>query len=394
MTGPILSADDVRVLFAGRGRRGTAAAVDGVNLDIAPGEIVALVGESGCGKTTLARTMLGLERPTSGQVRFGGQPISYRTAALRDYRRQVQLVLQDPTGSLNPRHTVYEAVAEGVRIHRLPGERERVADALARCGLRPPERFFGRYPHELSGGQRQRVVIAGALVLEPRVLVADEPVASLDASVRGEILSLLLRLRDELGLAALVVTHDLGLAWNIADRLAVMYLGRVVEVGTPEQVFANPRHPYTKALMSVLPESPIEPIVLTGEPPDATRIPAGCRFHPRCPELASGAAAAAGVAERCIRERLPVLPAELTRPVLPAEPARAPDPAPAPGEAPAAVRPVLPATGCGPTLVSCHLAEIRFSEIGLSETGLSDSGMSDAGLSDSGLSDSGLAESC
>jgi oligopeptide/dipeptide ABC transporter ATP-binding protein len=261
--------------------------------------------------------MLGLERATEGEVRFAGQPLSYRSAALRGYRRQVQLVLQDPTGSLNPRHTVYEAVAEGVRIHRLGNEEARVADALSRCGLRPPERFFGRYPHELSGGQRQRVVIAGALVLEPQVLVADEPVASLDASVRGEILSLLLRLRDDLGLAALVVTHDLGLAWNIADRLAVMYLGRIVEVGTPEEVFSNPRHPYTKALMSVLPESPLEPIVLSGEPPDATRIPAGCRFHPRCPELASGAAAAAGVADLCRSAALPVLPA--TGPRSPAQ---------------------------------------------------------------------------
>ncbi len=288
---PVLSASGVLVRFSGRGRRSAAAtAVDGVNLDIAPGEIVALVGESGCGKTTLARTMLGLERPTQGQVSFAGQPLSYRSGGLRDYRRKVQLVLQDPTGSLNPRHTVYEAVAEGVRVHRLDDERARVADALSRCGLRPPERFFLRYPHELSGGQRQRVVIAGALVLEPEVLIADEPVASLDASVRGEILSLLLRLRADLGLAALVVTHDLGLAWNIADRLAVMYLGRIVEVGTPEQIFADPQHPYTRALMSVLPESPTEPIA-------------------RCPELASGAAAAAGVGQRCTSVPLPVLPA-------------------------------------------------------------------------------------
>jgi peptide/nickel transport system ATP-binding protein len=309
-TVPILSAADVLVRFSGRGRRRAAAtAVDGVNLNIAPGEIVALVGESGCGKTTLARAILGLERPTQGLVSFAGQPLAYRSAALREYRRKVQLVLQDPTASLNPRHTVYEAVAEGVRIHGMDNERSRVAEALSRSGLRPPERFFQRYPHELSGGQRQRVVIAGALVLEPQVLVADEPVASLDASVRGEILSLLLRLRDELGLAALVVTHDLGLAWNIADRLAVMYLGRIVEVGTPEQVFADPQHPYTRALMSVLPESPIDPIVLTGEPPDATRIPSGCRFHPRCPELASGAAEAAGVADRCRGVPLPVLPA-------------------------------------------------------------------------------------
>ncbi len=306
---PVLSAAQVAVTFAGRRGKRAARAVDGVNLDIASGEIVALVGESGCGKTTLARTMLGLERPTRGQVSYQGRPLSYRISALRDYRRAVQLVLQDPTGSLNPRHTVYEAVAEGVRIHHLDNEEQRVASALARCGLRPPERFFQRYPHELSGGQRQRVVIAGALVLDPKVLVADEPVASLDASVRGEILALLLRLRDELGLAALVVTHDLGLAWNIADRLAVMYLGRIVEVGTPEEVFASPRHPYTRALMSVLPESGTEPVVLAGEPPDPARIPAGCRFHPRCPELAAGAAAAAGVAGACTGTPLPVLPA-------------------------------------------------------------------------------------
>ncbi|MCI0689682.1 MAG: ATP-binding cassette domain-containing protein, partial [Sporichthyaceae bacterium] len=246
---PALRVDGLEVRFAGRGMKGKVArAVDGVDLQIMPGEIVALAGESGCGKTTLARTILGLEKPASGVVLHDGIPLRYSSKSLRAYRRRVQLVLQDPTGALNPRQSVYEAVAEGVRIHKLPGnEEERVATALSRAGLRPPERFFLRYPHELSGGQRQRVVIAGALALEPSAIVADEPVSSLDASVRGEILALLLKLRDEMGLSVLVVTHDLGLAWNIADRIAVMYLGRIVEVGPTEQVLADPQHPYTKA---------------------------------------------------------------------------------------------------------------------------------------------------
>ncbi|MEU7297448.1 ABC transporter ATP-binding protein [Streptomyces exfoliatus] len=307
--GPLLSARGLHVTFPGRRGAATARAVDGVDLDIGAGEIVALVGESGCGKTTLARSLLGLVRPTSGTVAFDGQPLGYSSGALKAYRKRAQLVLQDPSGSLNPRHTVYDAVAEGLRIHGVhragTDEREAVAGALARAGLRPPERFFLRYPHELSGGQRQRVVIAGALVLEPELIVADEPVASLDASVRGEILALLLRLRDELGLSALVVTHDLGLAWNIADRVAVMYLGRVVETGTVESVLTSPQHPYTRALLSVLPESGGAPVVLTGEPPDPSRIPSGCRFHARCQVLASGEAAA--VADRCRGENLPVL---------------------------------------------------------------------------------------
>ena len=171
-----------------------------------------------------------------------------------------------------------------------------MSEALSQAGMRPPERFYLNYPHELSGGQRQRVVIAGALALEPDVLIADEPVSILDASIRGEILALLLKLREELGLSVLVVTHDLGLAWNIADRIAVMYLGRIVEVGTTEEVLAAPKHPYTRALLSVVPEiAQLEPIVLEGETPDPTRIPSGCRFHPRCPALLSGEAAAAGV---------------------------------------------------------------------------------------------------
>ena len=250
---PLLRAEDVRVTFTGRGRQVTHA-VAGVDLDVRPGEIVALVGQSGSGKTTLARTILGLQKPTGGRILFDGTPIPASTRGLRAYRRRVQLVLQDPTSALNPRHSVYESVAEGLRIHRVAGdEREHVAAALEAAELRPPEEFMPLLPHQLSGGQRQRVVIAGALALEPRLLVADEPVASLDASVRGEILALLLRLRARLDLAALVITHDLGLAWNIADRVAVMYQGELVEVGTVDDVLSNPRHDYTKSLLAALP---------------------------------------------------------------------------------------------------------------------------------------------
>jgi len=308
-----LETRDVGVEFRIRGGA-VARAVDGVDLAVRRGEILALVGESGSGKTTLARTILGLQRPTSGAVYVDGEALSYRARDLKAYRRRAQLILQDPSGALNPRHTVYEAVAEGLRIHGLhQGEEAKVADALSRAGLRPPERFYLRYPHELSGGQRQRVVIAGALVLDPDVIVADEPVSSLDASVRGEILALLLRLRDELGLTLVVVTHDLGLAWNIADRVAVMYLGRILEIGPTEEILSRPQHPYTAALLSVVPEtSRREPIVLAGETPDPTRIPAGCRFHTRCPALADGRAAAAGVDGNCRSVELPVLTADVS----------------------------------------------------------------------------------
>jgi peptide/nickel transport system ATP-binding protein len=308
-----LSAERVRVEFANRRGR-VARALDDVDLVVRAGEVVALVGESGSGKTTLARTLMGLERPASGSVRWNGKPLDYSGRGLKALRRHIQLVLQDPLGALNPRHTVYESVAEGVRVHGLVAKTQRsetelVAAALASAGLRPPERFYLRYPHELSGGQRQRVLIAGALAVQPSLLIADEPVSSLDASIRGEILALLLKLRDELGLGVLVVTHDLGLAWNIADRIAVMYLGRVVETGPTEDVLTAPEHPYTQALLSVVPEiDRLEPVVLRGEIPDPTRIPSGCRFHPRCQWLASGAVAA--VADACRGTALPVLSAD------------------------------------------------------------------------------------
>jgi len=270
------------------------------------GETLGLVGESGCGKTTVGRAVLRLDEPTAGTIRFGGVDITHASHAdMRGVRRKIQVIFQDPYSSLNPRMTVGQIIGEPMRVYRLvenrKAERARVEELLAQVGLF--SYMAERYPHELSGGQRQRVVIAGALALDPKVLIADEPVASLDASVRGEILALLLRLRDDLGLSALVVTHDLGLAWNIADRVAVMYLGRIVESGPTEDVLTNPQHPYTQALLSVLPESPNR-IVLTGEPPDPTRVPAGCRFHPRCQLVAQGNGTAA-----CGTQPLPILPA-------------------------------------------------------------------------------------
>jgi len=250
--GALLEVDDLVVDFRARGTR--VRAVDHVSMSCGAGEIVALVGQSGSGKTTLARTILGLQPASGGEVRYAGSPLPRDRAGLKAYRRQVQFVLQDPSASLNPKHSVYEAVAEGVRIHRLPGDEEqRVRAALTQAELTPPERYLRAIPQELSGGQRQRVVIAGALALEPGFLVADEPVASLDASVRGEILALLLRLKDDLGLGALVITHDLGLAWNIADRVLVMHRGRIVESGPVEQVLLDPQHEYTRSLLAVVP---------------------------------------------------------------------------------------------------------------------------------------------
>jgi oligopeptide/dipeptide ABC transporter ATP-binding protein len=313
----VIEVRDLHVTFQGRvgvfeglrGKKGTLSrAVDGVSFGLRRGEVMALAGESGCGKTTTARAIMGLQPVDGGEIRYEGKPLP---RDLKPYRRKVQMVFQDPTGTLNPRQTIYEIVAEGLRIHGIDrgpeGEPEEqlVARALSRAGLRPPDRFFLRYPHELSGGQRQRVVIAGALVLEPEVIVADEPVSNLDASVRGEILQLLMKLREDLGLTIIIVTHDLGLAWTVADRVAIMYLGRIVEIGPAEDVLMRPEHPYTKALLDVVPEAGgLERPILTGEPPDPTRIPPGCRFHPRCPVVASGRAAELGIEARCKGEDL------------------------------------------------------------------------------------------
>ncbi|MCB0967168.1 MAG: ABC transporter ATP-binding protein [Ilumatobacter sp.] len=292
MNAPLLRVRDAVVRF------GEARAVDGVSLDVHAGEVLALVGESGSGKTTLVRAVQGLQPLSAGSIEFDGDEVG---ASRRAARRDVQMVFQDPTGALNPRQTIHEIVAEGLRIRRDRGdEASRVGEALERAGLRPAERFMERYPHEISGGQRQRVVVAGAMVMEPRLLLADEPVASLDASIRGEILALMRSLVDDTGLAIVAVTHDLGLAWNIADRIAVMYLGRIVEIGPTEQVLDDPRHPYTRALLSVVPEMQrMEQQILVGETPDPRRIPGGCRFHPRCPLVASGEAARLGIEDRC-----------------------------------------------------------------------------------------------
>ncbi|MDQ0614126.1 peptide/nickel transport system ATP-binding protein [Microbacterium sp. W4I4] len=249
----LLEAKGLNVTYHGRGH--ALRAVKNVDLAVHKGEILALVGQSGSGKSTLARTLVGLQHPDdSSTVQFRGKDLPRSGKALRAFHGEVQMVLQDPTAALNPKLSVYESVAEGLRVQHYSGdERERVAQSLTDAELTPPERFMGAIPQELSGGQRQRAVIAGALAVGPQLLVADEPVASLDASVRGEILALLLSLRERLGLSALVITHDLGLAWNIADTVAVMLEGEIVEYGPTEQVLLDPQHEYTKRLLAAAP---------------------------------------------------------------------------------------------------------------------------------------------
>jgi oligopeptide/dipeptide ABC transporter ATP-binding protein len=284
--GALMDVCDLAVRFRARGR--VARAVDGVTLEWRRGEVLGVVGESGSGKSTLARAMLGLVSAAAGTVELEGRDVNGKRS-LAELRRRVQMIFQDPYQTLNPRQRVRTIVAEPLRVQGVAGgEHEaRVQRAMEDVGLEP-QRFLDRYPHQLSGGQRQRVAIAAALVLEPEGLICDEPVSMLDVSVRAQILHVLMELRARRHLALLFITHDLSLAWSICDRLAVMYLGRIVEQGVAVDVIERPQHPYTQALVNAVPvptaDSEVTHVPLEGELPDATNVPPGCRFHPRCPK--------------------------------------------------------------------------------------------------------------
>ncbi len=297
---PLVRAESLRKSFQGpsrglgRGHR-ELRAVDGVTLDVFPGETLGLVGESGCGKSTLGRLLLRLYEPTGGRVYFEGRDITHLSqSALRPLRRQMQIIFQDPYSSLNPRMTVRAALSEALRVHGLVSsaseEDQRVAELLERVGLRPEH--MRRYPHEFSGGQRQRIGIARALAVSPRFIVADEPVSALDVSIQAQIVNLLGDLQEELGLSYLFIAHDLHVVEHVSKRVAVMYLGRVVELATAARIYERPRHPYTEALLSAAPEpDPADRgrrVILKGDVPSPLDPPSGCAFHPRCPIAEKG----------------------------------------------------------------------------------------------------------
>jgi peptide/nickel transport system ATP-binding protein/oligopeptide transport system ATP-binding protein len=303
-------------------------AVDGVSFSLDAGKTLALVGESGCGKSTVSRLVLRLIEPDAGTMRFDGRDLlSLDTDALRRFRREAQIIFQDPYASLNPRMTVGQILTEPLALHDLvppPRRRERVAELLRLVGLEP--RLAQRYPHEFSGGQRQRIAIARALAVEPKLIICDEPVSALDVSIRSQILNLLRELQDRLGLAYIFVSHDLAVVKHIADQVAVMNLGQIVEIAAADALFAAPRHPYSRALLSAIPlpqpHAKRAKVVLQGEIPSALNPPSGCRFHTRCPyvidrcrsEVPALVADGAGHATAC--HRVDVLPPADT--VLPA----------------------------------------------------------------------------
>ena len=297
MPDPILQLQDVRTHFPVeqgflfKRRTGTVKAVDGVTLSLQPGEVLGLVGESGCGKSTLARTIMQLLPATGGAVVLEGNNLTRGTAAeVKAVRRDLQMVFQDPFASLNPRFTVYATLAEPLVVHRVVPRAQvkaRVAELMGLVGLDP--RQVRKYPHEFSGGQRQRIAIARALALNPKVIIADEPVSALDVSIQAQILNLLASLVRRMHLSMVFIAHDLSVVKHISDRVAVMYLGKIVELGRAEEVIERPRHPYTRALISAIPvpdpdiERRRQRLVLAGDPPSPLNPPAGCAFHPRCP---------------------------------------------------------------------------------------------------------------
>jgi peptide/nickel transport system ATP-binding protein len=266
-------------------------AVDGVTFQVEKGDVFGLVGESGSGKTTAGRITAGLSRPTDGKVEIDGTEIyALERKKLREFRKKMQLVYQDPLSSLNPKMTIGDAVAEPLRyLSDIPmsKRRDKVLELLDRVGLSPADTFYARYPYQLSGGQRQRVVIARAISIDPEYLIADEPVAMVDVSVRAQIMDLLLRMQKELNLTILLITHDLAVAKYMCNKIAVMYLGKIMEYGRTKDLFAHPLHPYTQALLQAVPipnpRERSEKQIPLGEIPSALNPPAGCRFHPRCP---------------------------------------------------------------------------------------------------------------